>query len=94
MHPLIGLFFGKLLSPIVFIPALAVGFFARRWWHVIVGTFVLAIIMQVIAANGPRLAPDLSEFVVSYLATLSWGALAYFFQDLRRKRAKPKYEPL
>jgi hypothetical protein len=36
-----------LISPSIFIPALAVGWFVQRWWHVAVGSVVIAVISLV-----------------------------------------------
>ena len=36
-----------LISPSIFIPGLAVGWFVRRWWHVAVGSLIIAVISLV-----------------------------------------------
>jgi hypothetical protein len=91
MPSLVGLFFAKLIALPVFIPALVVGFLSRRWWHVIVGTFALALIVQVALANldlGNVRVPNLPEFFVGFLAALVWSSGTYYFRVARPRKLK------
>ena len=89
MPPLLTLFFGKLISLPVFIPALVVGLLSRRWWHVVVGTLALALIVQIAIANidGLGREPNFPEFLVGILAALVWSATTFYFRKVRGRKS-------
>jgi hypothetical protein len=79
-----------LISPSIFIPALAVGWFVQRWWHVAVGSIVIAVISLVWWLT--QELPEGAQIIwpttpVGLIAPFVWCAAGFLARNWYRRHA-------
>lgn len=82
-----------LASPLIFFPSLVVGWFARRWWQVVLGAVAIAMLSeaQVLLIELPGAEPDWAREPMVAIAPLAWCAagclLRLWYQRTSRLRS-------
>ena len=74
-----------LASPVIFLPSLVIGWFARRWWQIVLGAVAVGVLSEaeVILIELPGARLDWSQEPVVLVAPLAWcgaGHLAHVWQ--------------
>jgi len=71
-----------LASPLIFLPGLVVGWFARRWWQVVLGAIAIAVQSEaeVLLIELPGAKPDWAHEPMVVIAPLAWCAAGYLLR--------------
>jgi hypothetical protein len=91
-----------LASPAIFAPSLAVGWFARRWWQVLLGAVAVAVLSQaeVLLIELPDATPDWAYEPLALIAPVAWCAAGFLLRSwyrrasLRRSRSSMRALPV
>jgi hypothetical protein len=88
-----------LASPAIFVPSFVIGWFVRRWWQVLIGAVLVAVVSdaEVMLIEMPDAKPDWSTESLGFIAPLCWCAavlqcvpgLVARYSGARRKRCGP-----
>jgi len=75
-----------LASPFIFVPSFAIGWFARRWWQVLLGGIAVEVLSEaeVMLIEMPDAQPDWTLEPLAFVAPLFWCAAGFL---MRRWRA-------
>ena len=82
-----------LASPLIFAPGLVVGWFARRWWQIVLGAAAIAVLSEAEALliELPDAEPDWAQEPMVVIAPLAWCAagrlLRLWYQRTSRLRS-------
>jgi hypothetical protein len=68
-----------LASPVIFLPSFAVGWFARRWWQVLLGGIAVAVLSEaeIMLIEMPDAKPDWMLEPLAFVAPLFWCAAGF-----------------
>src|SRR5437762_10895558 len=63
-----------LASPAIFAPSFVIGWFVRRWWQVLIGAVLVAVVSdaEVMLIEMPDAKPDWSTEPLAFIAPLCW----------------------
>lgn len=76
----------KLLSPLAIAIGLLSGYMAQKWWHVLVGAAVAAVIDEaVLHAMQQTRNLDLGIVLIGFIAAAIWGFAVYGVRQMRRR---------
>jgi hypothetical protein len=82
-----------LASPVIFVPGLVIGWFARRWWLVLVGGVLIAVVSQaeIMLIELPGAKPDWAREPIAVVAPLAWCAAGFLLGawSRRARRLRP-----
>jgi hypothetical protein len=83
-----------LVSPVIFVPGLVVGWFARRWWLVPVGGVLIAVVSQaeIMLIELPGAKPDWPREPVAVVAPLAWCAAGFLLGVWHRRTQRLRPE--
>jgi len=79
-----------LASPWIFLPGLAIGWFVRRWWQVVLGAVTLTVLtdLEVMLMEMPGAEPDWSSAPIELIAPLVWCASGYLLRGWHQRAAR------
>ena len=74
-------------SPFIFAPSFAIGWFARRWWHLLLGALVLTILDQaeIMLIEMPDAQPDWGLMPLGIIPPLCWCAAGFAMRAWSRR---------
>src|SRR2546421_5377253 len=84
-------FFAQLISglasPAIFVPSFVIGWFVRRWWQVLIGAVLVAVVSdaEVMLIEMPDAKPDWSTEPVAFIAPLCWCAAGFAMRAWSRR---------
>jgi len=76
-----------LASPFIFAPSLAIGWFARRWWHLPLGAVLLTVLDQaeIMLIEMPDAQPDWGLMPLGIIPPLCWCAAGFALRAWSRR---------
>jgi len=79
-----------LASPVIFVPSLLIGWFARRWWQVPLGAVVVAALSEaeVMLIELPGAEPDWADEPIAVIAPLVWCAAGFLLRAWHRRTSR------
>jgi len=79
-----------LASPFIFVPSLAIGWFARRWWQVAVGAVLFSILdsAEVMLVEMPGAQPDWALMPLGVVPPLCWCAAGFAVRAWSRRETE------
>lgn len=79
-----------LASAMIFLPSLAIGWFSRRWWHVVLGAIVVAALSdaEVMLIELPGATMDWRQAPVELVAPLTWCAIGFLTHAWQRRASR------
>src|SRR5689334_3920573 len=79
-----------LASPFIFVPSLAIGWFARRWWQVLFGAVVFSILdsAEVMLIEMPGAQPDWALMPLGVVPPLCWCVAGFAMRRWSRREAQ------
>ena len=82
---LIAMLAAKLMSPVLIVMGLLAGWFSTKWWHVIVGAVVAAILDEAFLHSMQMTRNlDVGVILLAFLAAAIWEFVVF---AIRRRRA-------
>lgn len=75
----------KLLSPLAIVIGLLSGWFARKWWQVLIGAAVAAVVDEAaLHAMQQTRVLDLGAVLIGFVAAAIWGFAVFGIRQMRR----------
>ena len=85
---LIALLVAKLLSPVLIAMGLLAGWFSTKWWHVVAGAVVAAILDEAFLHSMQMTRVfDPGVILIGFLAAAIWGFVVFAIRRRRRANA-------
>jgi hypothetical protein len=81
-----------LASPFIFVPSFAIGWFARRWWQVLLGGIAVEVLSEaeVMLIEMPDAQPDWSLEPLAFVPPLCWCAAGFLMRRWRNGLAQSR----
>ena len=79
-----------LASPAIFVPSFVIGWFVRRWWQVLIGAVLVAVVSdaEVMLIEMPDAKPDWSTEPLAFIAPLCWCAAGFAMRAWSRRETQ------
>src|SRR5437763_6494067 len=76
-----------LASPAIFVPSFVIGWFVRRWWQVLIGAVLVAVVSdaEVMLIEMPDAKADWSMEPLAFIAPLCWCAAGFAMRAWSRR---------
>src|ERR1700730_8701872 len=81
-----------LASPFIFVPSLVIGWFARRWWQVLLGGIAIEVVSEAetMLIEMPDAQPDWTMEPLAFVAPLFWCAAGFLMRRWRNGIAQSR----
>ena len=85
-----------LASPFIFLPSLAIGWFARRGWQVLLGAVVVSALSEaeVLLIEFPGATPDWAQQPLGVIAPLAWCTGGFLLRSWQRRTSGLRQGPI
>ena len=85
---LIAILAAKLMSPVLIVMGLLAGWFSTKWWHVMAGAVVAAILDEAFLHSMQTVrSVDPGVILIAFLAAAIWGFVVFAIRRRRRANA-------
>src|SRR5438045_8693472 len=76
-----------LASPAIFVPSFVIGWLVQRWWQVLIGAVLVAVVSnaEVMLIEMPDAKPDWSTEPLAFIAPLCWCAAGFAMRAWSRR---------
>src|SRR5579864_9340646 len=76
-----------LASPLIFLPSLAIGWFVRRWWQVVLGATIVGMLSEaeILLIELPGSTPDWTQAPLGFVAPVAWCAAGFIARAWQRR---------
>jgi hypothetical protein len=81
-----------LASPVIFLPSFAIGWFARRWWQVLLGGIAVAVLSEaeIMLIEMPDAKPDWMLEPLAFVAPLFWCAAGFLARGWQARASQTR----